>query len=79
MSRFPTISNTLHHSSSAFHVTHYRYGRVSVKAVRRVEDSEGVASVVSVTDSEEEEQKATDRFRDFVQKKGVLTLSFHGV
>ena len=38
-----------------------------------MEDSDGVASVVSVTDSEEEEQKAKERFRDFVQKKGVLT------
>ena len=38
-----------------------------------MEDSDGVASVVSVTDSEEEEQKAKERFRDFVKKKGVLT------
>ena len=38
-----------------------------------MEDSDGVASVASVTDSEEEEQKAKERFRDFVKKKGVLT------
>ena len=38
-----------------------------------MEDSDGVASVATVTDSEEEEQKAKERFRDFVKKKGVLT------
>ena len=41
--------------------------------LRRMEDSDGVASVAIVTDSEEEEQKAKERFRDFVKKKGVLT------
>ena len=41
--------------------------------LRRMEDSDGVASVATVTDSEEEEQKAKERFRDFVKKKGVLT------
>ena len=40
--------------------------------LRRMEDSDGVASVATVTDSEEE-QKAKERFRDFVKKKGVLT------
>ena len=43
-----------------------------------MEDSDGVASVVSVTDSEEEEQKAKERFRDFVKRK-VSLHSFHRV
>ena len=38
------------------------------------QDSDGVASV---TDSEDEEQKAKEKFRAFVKQKGVLTLSFH--
>ena len=35
-----------------------------------MEDSDGVASVASVTDSEEEEQKAKERFRDSKVRNG---------
>ena len=42
-----------------------------------MEDGQDSDGVVSVTDSEDEEQKAKETFRAFVKQKGVLTLSFH--
>ena len=42
-----------------------------------MEDGQDSDGVVSVTDSEDEEQKAKEQFRAFVKQKGVLTLSFH--
>ena len=42
-----------------------------------MEDGQDSDGVVSVTDSEDEEQKAKETLRAFVKQKGVLTLSFH--
>ena len=41
-----------------------------------MEDGQDSDGVVSVTDSEDEEQKAKEKFRAFVKQKGVLTLQY---